>query len=156
AELTPVPPGPGTAPGGLPAAVGRYPVTGELGRGGMGVVLQGRDLEPGRDLAIKVLRGRGRDHPNPARRFPAGGQIGGQLQHPGVVPVYEVGRLAEERPYFTMKLVQGRTLAALLDARPGPREDLPRFLKVFEQVCQTLAYAHARGVIHRDLKPSNV
>jgi serine/threonine-protein kinase len=154
AEPATVPPE--TAPGGLPAAVGRYPVTGELGRGGMGVVLQGRDLLLGRDLAIKVLAEKGRDNPNMAQRFLEEAQIGGRLQHPGVVPVYEVGRLAGGRPYFTMKLVQGRTLAALLKQRASPREDLPHFLKVFEQVCQTLAYAHARGVIHRDLKPSNV
>jgi eukaryotic-like serine/threonine-protein kinase len=72
------------------------------------------------------------------------------------VPVYELGRFAEGRPYFTMKLVKGRTLAALLKERFGPAHDLPRFLGIFEQVCQTMAYAHARGVIHRDLKPSNI
>src|SRR5262249_2560677 len=58
--------------------------------------------------------------------------------------------------YFAMKLVKGQTLAALLASRPSPSESLPRFLSIFEQVCQTVAYAHARGVIHRDLKPSNV
>ena len=60
------------------------------------------------------------------------------------------------RPYFTMKLVKGRTLAALLKERTDPAHDLPRFLAIFEQVCQTMAYAHARGVIHRDLKPLNI
>jgi serine/threonine-protein kinase len=90
------------------------------------------------------------------RRFVEEAQIAGQLQHPGVTPVYELGAFADRRPYFTMKLVKGQTLAALLAARKGPAEDLPRFVGVFGQVCQTLAYAHARGVIHRDLKPSNV
>jgi tetratricopeptide (TPR) repeat protein len=78
------------------------------------------------------------------------------LQHPGVVPVYELGQFPDRRPYFTMKLVKGRTLAQLLAERTDRAQDRPRFLKVFEQVCQALAYAHARGVIHRDLKPSNI
>jgi serine/threonine-protein kinase len=67
-----------------------------------------------------------------------------------------LGRLADQRPYFTMKLVKGQTFAALLAARQDSAENRPHFLGVFVQVCQTLAYAHARGVIHRDLKPSNI
>ncbi len=90
------------------------------------------------------------------RRFVEEAQIGGQLQHPGIVPVYELGAFADRRPYFTMKLVRGRTLSSLLAERQSPAHDLPRFLSVFEAICQTMAYAHARGVIHRDLKPSNV
>jgi tetratricopeptide (TPR) repeat protein/tRNA A-37 threonylcarbamoyl transferase component Bud32 len=133
-----------------------YEVLGELGRGGMAVVLKGRDPELSRDLAIKVLLERHRDNADVVRRFVEEAQIGGQLQHPGIVPVYEAGRLPDSRPYFTMKLVAGRTLAALLKDRHAPTHDLPRFLKIFEQMCQTLAYAHAQGVIHRDLKPLNV
>jgi serine/threonine-protein kinase len=72
------------------------------------------------------------------------------------VPVYELGNFSDRRPYFTMKLVKGRTLADLLRARSSPAEDLPRFLSIFESIAQTMAYAHVRGVIHRDLKPSNV
>jgi serine/threonine-protein kinase len=72
------------------------------------------------------------------------------------VPVYDVGQLPDSRPFFAMRLVKGRTLAQLLAQRRDPAQDLPRFLKVFERVCQTLAYAHAQGVIHRDLKPANV
>src|SRR5262249_13339000 len=83
-------------------------------------------------------------------------QIGGQLQHPGVVPIYDVGSFADRRPFFTMKLVKGQTLAALLQGRSDPADGLPRFLGVFETDCQTMAYAHSRGVIHRDLKPSNI
>ena len=93
-----------------------------------------------------------RDEP-PVRR---GVQIGGQLQHPGVVPVYGLGTLDDDRPFFTMKLVRGRTLAHLLIERRSPADDLPRFLSIFEQVCQTVAFAHAHRVIHRDLKPSNI
>jgi serine/threonine-protein kinase len=88
-------------------------------------------------------------------------RIAGQLQHPGVVPIYGLGELPDGRPYFQMKLVKGRTLAELLAARPvspaaSAPGDRPRFLKVFEQVCQAVAYGHSKGVIHRDLKPANV
>src|SRR5262249_18484422 len=82
-------------------------------------------------------------------------QILGQLQHPGIVPVYETGRLPDQRPYFTMRLIRGQTLSRLLNGRTGS-ERRPHFLKVFEQVCQAMAYAHSRGVIHRDLKPANI
>jgi len=135
---------------------GRYRLLGEIARGGMGAVLKGRDHDLGRDLALKILLGRHRDRPDLIQRFVEEAQICGQLQHPGVVPVYELGTLADHRPFFTMKLVKGQTLASLLDAREAPADELPRFLGIFEQVCQTVAYAHARGVIHRDLKPSNV
>ena len=134
----------------------RYQLFGEIARGGMGAVLKGRDADLGRDLAVKVLLEAHREKPELLRRFVEEAQIGGQLQHPGIVPVYELGTFADSRPYFTMKLVKGRTLAALLHERDNPEHDLPRFLGIFEQVCQTVAYAHARGVIHRDLKPSNV
>jgi serine/threonine-protein kinase len=158
---TAAPAGPPAAVDGPPAQVGRYQVAGEIARGGIGAVLRGRDPVLGRDLAIKVLLDppAGRD-PDVQRaieqRFVEEAQIGGQLQHPGIVPVHELGRADDGRPYFTMKLVKGRTLAELLQERATPVHDLPRFLKVFEQVCQTAAYAHARGVIHRDLKPLNV
>ena len=134
----------------------RYQLVGELARGGMGAIFQGRDLDLGRDLAVKVIREEHRDHPEMVRRFVEEAQIGGQLQHPGIVPVHELGRLPDGRLFIAMKLVRGRTLAALLAARRGPDEDRMRFLAIFEQVCQTMAYAHARGVIHRDLKPSNI
>ncbi len=122
----------------------------------MGAVLKGRDPDLGRDLAVKVLLESHRDKPDLIRRFVEEAQIGGQLQHPGIVPIYELGAFADRRPYFAMKLVKGRTLSSLLDERPDPTRDLPRFLSIFEAVCQTIAYAHARGVIHRDLKPSNI
>ena len=122
----------------------------------MGSILKGRDTDLGRDLAIKVQLESHRHDPEMFRRFVEEAQIGGQLQHPGIVPVYELGALADSRAFFAMKLVQGRTLATLLRQRKDATEDLPRFLGIFEQVCRTMAYAHARGVIHRDLKPSNV
>jgi len=150
----------------------RYQLFGEIARGGMGAVLKGRDPDLGRDLAVKVLLESHQDKPELVRRFVEEAQIGGQLQHPGIVPVYELGAFADRRPYFTMKLVKGRTLSALLAERAGrgspdparslteglppAHDDLPRFLSIFEAIGQTMAYAHARSVIHRDLKPSNV
>jgi serine/threonine-protein kinase len=135
---------------------GRYQFLGEIARGGMGAVLKGRDVDLGRDMAVKVLLEAHRSRPEMVRRFVEEAQIGGQLQHPGIVPVYELGTFADRRPYFTMKLVKGRTLADLLDGREGLANELPRYLSIFEQVCLTVAYAHARGVIHRDLKPGNI
>jgi len=121
----------------------------------MGAVLRGRDVDLGRDLAIKVLLEKHADRPDVARRFIEEAQIGGQLQHPGVAPIYDLGRFGA-RPFFTMKLVKGQTLAALLSQRKEPAEDLPNLLSIALKVTQTLAYAHAKGVIHRDLKPANV
>jgi serine/threonine-protein kinase len=135
---------------------GRYQLYGELARGGMGVVLKGRDVDLGRDVAVKVLLERHRDSPEMVRRFVEEAQIAGQLQHPGIIPVYELGRLPDERLYIAMKLIRGRTLAELLEGCAEAAEDRPRYLAIFEQACQAIAYAHACGVIHRDLKPSNI
>jgi hypothetical protein len=135
---------------------GRYQVLGEIARGGMGIVLRGRDADLGRDVAMKVLHPGHARNPAMVQRFIEEAQIGGQLQHPGILPVYELGLGADLQPFFTMRLIKGRNLSALLEERPGPSFDLGRFLAIFEQLCQTAAYAHARGVIHRDLKPSNV
>ena len=135
---------------------GKYQILGEIARGGMGAVLKGRDTDLGRDLAVKVLLESHRHDPALIRRFIEEAQIGGQLQHPGIVPVYELGCFTDQRPFFTMKLIKGQTLAAMLQARSTPGWDRARFLSIFESVCQTMAYAHARGVVHRDLKPSNV
>jgi serine/threonine-protein kinase len=139
-----------------PDPAGRLQLHGEIARGGMGAILKGRDTDLGRDIAVKVLLETHRGKTELVQRFVEEAQIAGQLQHPGVAPVYELGVFADRRPYFTMKLVKGKTLAALLAARPSPVEDRAKFVGVFAQVCQTLAYAHARGVIHRDLKPANV
>jgi serine/threonine-protein kinase len=135
----------------------RLQLFGEIARGGMGAILRGRDAELGREVAVKVLLDQHRETPELVRRFIEEAQISGQLQHPGVVPVYELGTFGDRRrPYFAMKLVKGHTLAALLADRPDPTAEQPRLLAVFHQVAQTVAYAHARGVIHRDLKPSNI
>jgi serine/threonine-protein kinase len=134
----------------------RYQIGGEIAKGGVGIVLRSRDKELGRDVAMKLLRPDLAKDPLIVERFVEEAQIGAQLQHPGVVPVYELGLMADERPFFTMKLVKGRTLAAFLSERERPTSDLRKHLGIFEQVCQTMAYAHTREVVHRDLKPSNI
>src|SRR5262249_41916528 len=105
----------------------RYQLQGEIARGGMGAVLRGRDMELGRELAVKVLLEKHVDRPEVVRRFIEEAQIGGQLQHPGVVPVYDIGRFGT-LPFFTMKLVRGKTLASMLSERADPSVDRPRFL----------------------------
>jgi tetratricopeptide (TPR) repeat protein len=139
-----------------PEGVGRTIFYEEIGRGGMGRVLRGQDTELRRELAVKVLREEYGGNADVVRRFIEEAQIGGQLQHPGIVPVYDLGRFTDRRPYFTMKLVKGRSLNDLLRERPDPRHEQAHFLTVFEQVSQTVAYAHSKRVIHRDLKPQNV
>jgi serine/threonine-protein kinase len=135
---------------------GRFRIEGKLGSGGMGVVYQARDEPCDRSLAVKVLRRDVRDNPAAQARFLTEARLTARLQHPGVPPVHEIGRLDDGRPFFAMKLIRGRTLADLLHERPAPTEGLPRWLALFGQVCQTMAYAHSQGVIHRDLKPSNI
>ncbi len=140
----------------VPQGRGNYQLLGEIARGGMGVILKGHDTDLGRDVAVKVLDGELSKRAAVVQRFVEEAQIGGQLQHPGIVPVYELGLMADDRPYFTMKLVKGRTLAALLSQRSTPSDNRGRLLAIFESVCQTMAYAHSKGVLHRDLKPANI
>lgn len=140
----------------LPDHAGRIALQGELARGGMGAVLRGHDPALRRDVAVKILLPSHAARPDLVRRFVEEAQVAGQLQHPGVVPVYDLGAFADGRPYFAMKLVQGRTLAQLLAERPNPAHDLSRFLKIFEAVCQAVAFAHSHRIIHRDLKPLNI
>ncbi len=133
-----------------------YLLEDELAQEEMGVIFRGRDKSLDRELAIKIMKPELSDHPELVDRFQNEARICGQLQHPGIVPVYELGRLPDGRPYFTMKLVQGQDLDALLAKRSSPSAELPRWLSVFEQIAQAIGYAHRRGVIHRDLKPANI
>jgi serine/threonine protein kinase len=95
---------------------GKYVVQGELGRGGVGTVHKGHDQDLGRDVAMKFLHEKYKDEPTILHRFVEEAQIGGQLQHPGIVPVYDLG-MSDGRPFFTMKLVKGKTLARALSER---------------------------------------
>jgi serine/threonine protein kinase/WD40 repeat protein/tetratricopeptide (TPR) repeat protein len=140
----------------VPGDVQRYELTGELARGGMGIVMKGRDTALGRELAIKMLMDDQKDRPELVRRFIEEAQIAGQLQHPGIAPVYELGKFEGNNPFIAMKLVKGQTLGKMLRERQNLQDDRSRFIGIFEQICQTIAYAHKRRVIHRDLKPDNV
>jgi serine/threonine-protein kinase len=127
-----------------------------LGVGGMGEVYRFDDQALQRDLAIKVLKDQLRGDAAAEQRFLREARLTGSLQHPGVVPVHQLGRLADGRPCYTMKLVHGRTLDDLLREETDRPERLPRLLAVVEKVCQTMAFAHSKGILHRDLKTSNV
>lgn len=137
----------------LPPATERYQFVEEIAHGGMGIVFRAVDTVLGRDVAIKVLAGRFVDQPVMVRRFIGEARIAGQLQHPCIPAVHELGTLSDGEPFLAMRLIKGRTLDELLKNR-GPNS--PNFVAVFEQVCQAVGYAHERKVIHRDLKPSNV
>jgi tetratricopeptide (TPR) repeat protein len=140
---------------GLPQVPG-YEVEGVLGYGGMGVVYRATDTTLGRQVAVKVLHDRFAPESSIGRRFADEARITAQLQHPGIPPVHYLGTLPDGRPFLAMKLIKGQTLDALLASRPEPSAERGRFVAVFEQLCQAVAYAHAHDVIHRDLKPGNV
>jgi tetratricopeptide (TPR) repeat protein len=133
-----------------------YELMETLGEGGMGEVYRCCDPALGRDLAIKVMKAELRGQPKVEHRFLREARVTGSLQHPGIVPVHNLGRLADGRLHYTMRLVRGRTFAAILKEEAGQRERLPYLLSIFEKICQAVAYAHSKRAIHRDLKPSNV
>ena len=124
--------------------------------GGMGTILLAQDETLGRTVVLKILLEKHQENRELSDRFHREASITAQLQHPGIPPVYGAGTLSDMRPFFSMRLVQGKTLAQLLSESVDHLKDRPRFLTIFEQVCQTVAFAHARGVIHRDLKPENI
>jgi predicted Ser/Thr protein kinase len=136
----------------LPCRFGDYELLEEIGRGGMGVVFRARQLSLNREVAVKmILRG---ELASPAdhERFRSEAEAAARLDHPGIVPVYEVGEL-EGRPYFNMKYIAGRTLSQLLAEGPLPPRQAAAILA---GVARAIHYAHEQGVLHRDLKPSNI
>ena len=142
----------------------RYTLTKLHATGGIGRVWMARDGQMGRDVALKELRPEQADDAVLRARFLREAQITGQLEHPGIVPVYELARRPDTgRPFYTMRLVKGRTLGEAAEAyhqkRAAGQADPVEFstlLYAFVVVCKTIAYAHSRGVIHRDLKGQNV
>jgi serine/threonine protein kinase len=126
----------------------RYDLVRELGRGGMGVVYEAHDRELDRRVAIKVLATEVAG-PAAAERMRAEARVVARLEHPAIVPLHDIGTLADGRIFYAMKLVRGRRLDELAC---GTTE----LLRVFVRVCEAVALAHARGVVHCDLKPENV
>jgi serine/threonine protein kinase len=133
-----------------------YELLETLGQGGMGEVYRCSDPALGRDLAIKVMKASLRGHAKIEQRFLREARITGSLQHPGIVSIHNLGRLADGRLHYTMRLVRGQTFAAILKEEAGKPECLPYLLSIFEKICQAAAYAHSKRIIHRDLKPGNV
>ncbi|MFN0246570.1 MAG: serine/threonine-protein kinase [Kofleriaceae bacterium] len=132
----------------------RYKVLSRLGKGGMGEVMAVRDDVVGREVALKRIR---RTDPSDRliARFLREAMVQGRLEHPSIVPLYDIGRDASGLPFFTMKKLAGTTLAKVF---AGDRRDFPlqRLLRAFVDVCLAIEYAHVRGIIHRDLKPDNI
>jgi serine/threonine-protein kinase len=139
------------------AKAGRYEIQGELGRGAMGVVYRATDPVIGRPVAVKTIRlseeGTGLTRNELLSRFQTEARAAGLLTHPNIVVVYDAG---EENGlyYITMELVEGKSLQSLLDG--GHAFPVPRVLRILEQTCSALAFAHERNVVHRDIKPANL
>jgi len=131
---------------------------GEVARGGMGAIQKVRDDTLHRDLAMKVMLPERESEALYVHRFLEEAQVTAQLDHPGVVPVHQLGRDPNGRLYFTMKLVRGRTLSRIFDLVRAGKENWTntRVIELFVRICETLAFAHLKGVVHRDLKPANI
>ena len=143
----------------------RYERKGELARGAQGVVLHVWDQDLRRNLAMKLVGGDGPSggpgssiDARALDRFLEEAQVTGQLDHPGIVPVHELGLDAQRRLYFTMKLVKGQDFDKVIELVRNGQEGwtLARALNVLSRVCEAMAYAHSKNVIHRDLKPANI
>jgi serine/threonine protein kinase/WD40 repeat protein len=139
-----------------------YEVLRQLAKGGMGAVMEARDLTLHRTVAMKVMHSQGNRASRARERFDREARVLARLEHPNIVPIHAMGRDADGRPFYTMKLVRGETLQRILDQlRHGDPQtvktySLAELLGVFKKVCHAVAFAHSRGVIHRDLKPENI
>jgi hypothetical protein len=136
---------------------GRYEILGELGRGGMGVVYRAKDPSIGRIVAVKTIKlseeGTGMSHAQLVECFQTEARAAGLLTHPNIVVIHDVGE-SEGIYYITMELVNGKSLQSMLDS--GEKFSLPRLLRIIEQVCSALQFAHEHSVVHRDIKPANI
>jgi len=148
-------------------ALPRYEDLGFLGQGGMGEVRRVLDHDLGRTLAMKIIGESIKAQARAQAKFIEESRICAGLQHPGIVPVYELGRLPDGRFYFTMQEIEGHNFGVSIQqfhapgraqsgAASGDSPGLRRLIDTFHRVCEAVAYAHARGVVHRDLKPDNV
>jgi serine/threonine protein kinase len=131
-----------------------------LASGGLGDVFVAFDEELQREVALKVIQERHANNPQARLRFIREAEITGKLEHPGIVPVYGLSQLSDGRPFYVMRLVRGQSLKEAIEYFHNPLAErkfgLRRLLRRFLDVCDTVAYAHSRGILHRDLKPENV
>ena len=135
----------------LPDLTGtRYELVEPLGRGGMGAVYRVTDRALGRDVAMKVLSGA--TDAAALARLDAEARVLAQLEHPGIVPVHDVGTLPDGRLFYVMKLVRGERL----DARADGGDTVSERVRLLMRVADAVAFAHARGIVHRDLTPANI
>jgi eukaryotic-like serine/threonine-protein kinase len=142
----------------LPAVgeyLGKYRVQSEIGRGGMGVVLSCQDTRLRRSVAVKLLSSQYLANAHIKRRFLHEARTMSQIQHPGVIPVLEIGTWKNNRPFFAMEFVSGQSLDCLIKSTTESDEK-GRLIKAFEHVCQTMAFVHSIGIAHLDLKPGNI
>ena len=129
----------------------RYRLLERIARGGMGVVYAAKDEKLERRIALKVLDVPGTDG-DLANRIIREARVLARLEHPGIVPVHDVGTLADGRVFYTMKFVEGQRLDKFIETVESVQDRLRLFLRI----CEAVAFAHARGVLHRDLKPANI
>jgi serine/threonine protein kinase len=140
----------------------KYKVMTTIARGGMGVVMQARDLRLRRTVAMKVMKTGNQFSRENVLRFIDEAQLTGQLEHPNIVPLYEIGLDEQGETFYTMKYVRGITLDEVLrglsngNERTVAKYPLGTLLTIFQKICDGVAYAHSKGVVHRDLKPENV
>lgn len=142
----------------------RYSLSRLHAEGGLGRIYIARDTDLNREVALKEIKPQQARFPEACRRFLKEAQVTGQLEHPNIVPVYELARRpGDNAPFYTMRLVRGETLRDAIQTyhrhrRHGSADalELPRLLRAFVSICHAVAYAHSRRVIHRDLKPENV
>lgn len=138
------------------SACHRYRIETELGRGGMGTVYAGWDVQLQRRVAIKLLSAEESEKSNSLLRFFREARIASRLQHPAIISVYDFDLAENGQAFIVMERLAGRTLRSVLDGVQDRASEMPSLLRTFLQACQGVAYAHDQGVIHRDLKPANI